>query len=181
MKGKLVLLLVFTVVMLFTKAQLSQPDHEKVNGGELTIQPVQHASIVLSYHNKNLYIDPAGGAALFKGLAVPDVIIITDIHGDHFDTATLNAINTNNAVFVVPQAVADKLPATVDKQRVTILKNGDEINVQDIAIKAIPMYNLPEAPDAFIPKAGATVMCLLLAAKIFTFPAIQKIFLKCGR
>lgn len=165
MKGKLVLLFVFTTVMLFTKAQLPQPDHEKVNNSELTIQPVQHASLVLSYHNKSLYIDPAGGAALFKGLAAPDVIIITDIHGDHFDTATLNAINTNNAVFVVPQVVADRLPAMINKQRITILKNGDEINIQDIAIKAIPMYNLPEAPDAFHTKGRGNGYVLTIGGK----------------
>lgn len=165
MKYKLVLSFVFASVMLFTKAQLPQPDHEQVAGGALTIQPVQHASLVLSYHNKNLYIDPAGGAALFKGLPAPDMIIITDIHGDHFDSATLSAINTNNAVFVVPQAVADKLPATINKQKVTILKNGDKTNVQDIAIAAIPMYNLPESPDAFHTKGRGNGYVLTIGGK----------------
>ena len=165
MKYKLVLSFVFASILLFAKAQLSQPDHEQVTGGALTIQPVQHASLVLSYHNKSLYIDPAGGADLFKGLPAPDMIIITDIHGDHFDTATLNAINTNNAVFVVPQAVADKLPATINKQKVTILKNGDKTNVQDIAIAAIPMYNLPESPDAFHTKGRGNGYVLTIGGK----------------
>ena len=65
---------------------------------------------------------------MFKGLPAPDMIIITDIHGDHFDTATLSAINTNNAVLVVPQAVADMLPATMDKQKLVVLHNGDKTN-----------------------------------------------------
>jgi L-ascorbate metabolism protein UlaG (beta-lactamase superfamily) len=164
MKCKFLLLFLFASII-FAQAQLSQPDHEKINGGELTIQPVQHASLVLSYHNKNLYIDPAGGAGLFKGLPAPDMIIITDIHGDHFDTATLNAINTNNAVLVVPQAVADKLPATIDKQKVMILKNGDKTNVQDIAITAIPMYNLPESPDAFHTKGRGNGYVLTIGGK----------------
>src|SRR5690348_1963322 len=121
MKHKLVLLFLLVSTILFTKAQLPQPDHDKIDGGELTIQPVQHASLVLSYHNKSIYIDPSGGAALFKGLAAPDMIIITDIHGDHFDTATLVAINSKNATLIVPQAVADKMPATMDKKKVIIM------------------------------------------------------------
>src|SRR3954451_4000979 len=99
MKSKLLFFFLFAFI-LFAQAQLAQPDKVKVNGGELTIQPVQHASLVLSYNNKNLYVDPAGGAALFFGLSAPDIILITDIHGDHFDTATLNAINTKKAVLV---------------------------------------------------------------------------------
>jgi L-ascorbate metabolism protein UlaG (beta-lactamase superfamily) len=164
MRSKLLFLFLFTST-LFAQAQLAQPDHIKVNGGELTIQPVQHASLVLSYANKNLYIDPSGGAKLFQGLAAPDMIIITDIHGDHFDTATLNAINTNNAVLVVPQAVADKLPATMDKQKVMVLNNGDNKTVLGIAITAIPMYNLPEAPDAFHTKGRGNGYVLTIGGK----------------
>jgi L-ascorbate metabolism protein UlaG (beta-lactamase superfamily) len=164
MKCKLLLLFLFASIF-FAQAQRAQPDQVKVNGGELTIQPVQHASLVLSYGNKNLYIDPSGGAALFTGLAAPDMILITDIHGDHFDTATLSAINTNNAVLVVPQAVADKLPATMDKQKVVVLNNGDNKTVQDIAITAIPMYNLPEAPDAFHTKGRGNGYVLTIGGK----------------
>src|ERR1044071_3960362 len=112
MKLKLALALLFSLAIVFTKAQRPQPDIEKVRGGELIIQPVMHASLVLSYHKKNVYIDPTGGADLFKGLAAPDIIVITDIHGDHFDLNTIQAINTSKATLVVPQAVADRLPAT---------------------------------------------------------------------
>src|SRR5437763_1351690 len=122
MKSKLLLLFLFASILL-AQAQRAQPDKVQVKGGELTIQPVQHASLVLSYNNKNLYVDPSGGAALFTGLSAPDMILITDIHGDHFDTATLSAINTKSAVLVVPQAVADKLPAAMDKQKVVVLHN----------------------------------------------------------
>jgi L-ascorbate metabolism protein UlaG (beta-lactamase superfamily) len=165
MNYKLLLFFLSAFVMMIANAQLAPPDHEKVNGGEITIQPVQHASLVLNYNNKNYYVDPAGGANLFKGLAAPDIIIITDIHGDHFDTATLNAINTSNAVFVVPQAVADKMPATIDKQKIVILHNGDNTNLQGIAIKAIPMYNLPEAPDAFHTKGRGNGYVLTIGGK----------------
>ena len=148
MKLKLVFVLFFSLIVMFAQAQLVQADHEKVKDGELTIQPVTHATLVFGYNNKNIYIDPTGGTDAFKGLAAPNLVLITDIHGDHFDTATIKAINTADAILVVPQAVADKLPATTDKQKVVILENGDKRELAGISIAAIPMYNLPEAPDA---------------------------------
>ena len=146
MKLKLAFTFLSCLTMMFARAQRPDPDVEKVKGGELTIQPVTHATLVLSYHNKNMYIDPSGGAEAFKGLAAPDMIVITDIHGDHFDPKTVEAINTSKAVLVVPRAVANMLPAAMDK--VVILNNGDKTKLEGISIEAIPMYNLPEAPDA---------------------------------
>ncbi|WP_018612160.1 MBL fold metallo-hydrolase [Segetibacter koreensis] len=148
MNLKLILAFFFCLTIVFAKSQPAQADHEKVEGGELTIQPITHATLVLSYNKKNIYVDPTGGIDAFKGFGAPDIIMITDIHGDHFDTATIEAINSTDALLIVPQAVADKLPATVNKEKVVILKNGDKTLPAGISITAIPMYNLPEAPDA---------------------------------
>lgn len=148
MKLKLALIFLLSTGILFAQAQLITPDHEKVKGGELTIQPVTHATLVLTYQNKNIYIDPTGGAGAFKGLGAPDMILITDIHGDHFDPKTIEAIIGAKTMLIAPQAVADKLPATIDKQKIVILKNGDKTTQAGIAIDAVPMYNLPGAPNA---------------------------------
>jgi L-ascorbate metabolism protein UlaG (beta-lactamase superfamily) len=150
---------------MFAEAQLPKPDREKVKGGELIIQPINHATLVLSYNKKNIYIDPTGGADAFNGLATPDLILVTDIHGDHLDTATIKVINTGNAVLVVPEAVTEKLPAATDKQKVVVLKNGDKTTQQNIAIAAIPMYNLPEAPDAFHIKGRGNGYILTIGGK----------------
>lgn len=165
MKYKLILLLFSVFIIMFAHAQRPAPDQVQVRGGELTIQPVMHASLVLRYHNKNIYVDPAGGADLFTGLAAPDLILITDIHGDHFDTKTIEDINTAKAVLVVPQAVADKLPATADKQKVVVLNNGDNTMQQGISIEAVPMYNLPEAPDAYHVKGRGNGYVLTIGDK----------------
>ncbi|MEJ7740681.1 MAG: MBL fold metallo-hydrolase [Chitinophagaceae bacterium] len=165
MKRHLTLCFLFLLTTILAKAQRIQPDNEKVSGGEITIQPVSHASLVLSYQKKNIYIDPTGGAVAFKGLAAPDLIVITDIHGDHFDLKTIDTINANKAVLVVPQAVADKLPATMDKQRVVILKNGDKTTQQGISVAAIPMYNLPEEPESRHTKGRGNGYVLTIGGK----------------
>jgi L-ascorbate metabolism protein UlaG (beta-lactamase superfamily) len=165
MKLKLAFAFFYFFSIIFAQAQLVQADNEKVEGGDLTIQPIMHASLVLSYNKRNIYIDPSGGAEAFKGLAQPDLILITDIHGDHFDTAILRAINTVNTVLVVPQAVADKLPGTINKQKVVVVKNGDKTTQQGISIAAIPMYNLPETPDAFHTKGRGNGYILTIGGK----------------
>ncbi|HEX8279114.1 MAG TPA: MBL fold metallo-hydrolase [Segetibacter sp.] len=165
MKIKFVLALIFLFQVIFTKAQLPAADHEKVKGGNLTIQPVTHATLVMAYKKVNIYIDPTGGAAAFKGLAAPNVILVTDIHGDHFDIKTIEAVNTARAVLVVPQAVADKLPANTDKAKLIILNNGDKKMVEGVSIAAIPMYNLPEAPDAFHTKGRGNGYVLTIGGK----------------
>jgi len=148
MKLNLALIFLLSTSILFAQAQRIAPDHEKVKGGELTIQPVTHATLVLTYQNKNIYIDPTGGADAFKGIGAPDLILITDIHSDHFDPKTIEAINTAKTTLILPQAVADKLPATIDKQKLIILKNDDKTTHAGISIAAVPMYNLPGAENA---------------------------------
>src|SRR4051812_22439660 len=165
MKIKHAFTILFSSAIMFAQAQLTKPDVVKVEGGELTIQPITHATLVLKYNNKNIYIDPTGGADAFKGLAAPDMILVTDIHGDHMDTNTIAAINTTNAVLIVPQAVADKLPATTDKQKLVVLKNGDKTAQAGITIAAIPMYNLPEAADAFHTKGRGNGYVLTIGGK----------------
>jgi L-ascorbate metabolism protein UlaG (beta-lactamase superfamily) len=151
MKLKHLFLTFFSLAFLQANAQLAAPDKIDTKKGPLTIQPVQHASTILQWDNKTIYVDPAGGANLFAGLDAPDMILITDIHGDHMDLKTLEAINTSKATFVVPQAVADKLPAAL-KPKVVVIANGAKTTKFGVTISAIPMYNLPETSDSRHPK-----------------------------
>jgi len=165
MKQKLAFALLFSLIVFITRAQNVPADVEKVKGGELTIQPITHATLVLAYQKKSIYVDPTGGADAFKGLAAPGIILITDIHGDHFDPKTIEAINIENAVLVVPQAVADQLPATTQNEKLIILKNGDNKVVEGISITAIPMYNLPQDTTAFHTKGRGNGYILNIGGK----------------
>ena len=115
--------------------------------GPLTVQPVTHGSVVFTWNGKTIYVDPTGGAAAYAGLATPDVILITDIHGDHLDPKTLASLSVGKALMVVPKAVAEKLPAEY-KAQVCVLSNGQRLDTLGMSVSAIPMYNLPEAAEA---------------------------------
>lgn len=140
-----------TVVLLLTLTiafgQRPAADRIETSKGPLTIQPLNHATLALTWQGKTIYADPNGGAQTFEGVADPDLILITDIHGDHFNPGTLEAINTSKARLIVPQAVADKLPQNL-KEKAVILNNGQTTTQLEISIHAIPMYNLPESPDS---------------------------------
>ena len=90
-------------------AQRAAPDIIESNDGAITIQPITHGTLVLQWKGKTIYVDPYGGADAFKGIAKPDIILITDIHGDHLNMETLVGLDTEETSFIVPQAVADKL------------------------------------------------------------------------
>lgn len=141
----LTLTLIFVISIIH--AQRPQPDNMETTKGTLSIQPVGHASIVFTWNGKTIYVDPNGDQKLFDGLKAPDLILISDIHGDHMNIQTLEALETSNATLVVPQAVAEKLPDGF-KNKATVVNNGNTTVVAGIKITAIPMYNLPEGADS---------------------------------
>jgi L-ascorbate metabolism protein UlaG (beta-lactamase superfamily) len=154
----------FTVVLISSKAQLSEPDIIYTKLGPLNVQPVQHASLILTVHGLTIYADPSG-AENFKGQKPPDIILITDIHGDHFDVKTIEAVQKPGTLLIVPQVVADKLPAA-DKLRLVVLKNGESTTQSFIGIRAIPMYNLPESPTAMHTKGRGNGYVLGIGGKL---------------
>ena len=125
-----------------TKAQKEeQANTEAISS--LKIIPIEHATAVLEWNDITIYIDPVGGKKAFEGQKEPDLILITDIHGDHFSLETLQELNTAKAKIIVPQAVADKIPEEFTPQ-IDVLNNGDTKERYGIIVEAIPMYNLRE-------------------------------------
>lgn len=119
--------------------------------GPVHIHPVHHGSLVLEWNNLSIYIDPYGVAERYERFSKPDLILVTDIHQDHLDLATLNALKTKDATFIVPPAVAEQLPDELKRQS-NVLKNGGQTEYKGIKIEALPMYNLPETEDSRHPK-----------------------------
>lgn len=110
--------------------------------GDLVIHPVAHASFVMGWNNRTIYVDPVGGVAAYDGLPRPDMILITDIHGDHLDGETLTAL-AGTSLILAPAAVKEQMPAAL-KARTSVINNDDTRERLGISIEAIPMYNLTE-------------------------------------
>jgi L-ascorbate metabolism protein UlaG (beta-lactamase superfamily) len=162
MKARLILFLL--LVAGAAVAQRSAPDQLETSKGKLTIQPLLHGTVVFTWDGKTIYVDPYGGTKTFKDIAAADLVLITDIHGDHLNEATLDSIKIENAVIVAPQAVVDKLPENL-KAKAIVLNNGGTTEQKGISIAAIPMYNLPEAADSRHTKGRGNGYILTLGGK----------------
>ena len=144
---KIILVTLMLCVSISIHGQTSSGDPFDTGQGNLTVYPVLHGTLALTWGSRIIIVDPYGGKDALGIFSEPDLILITDIHGDHMNSATLDEINTENALFVVPQAVADKMDEKY-KQEIQVLKNGTETVWNDIKITALPMYNLPENADS---------------------------------
>jgi L-ascorbate metabolism protein UlaG (beta-lactamase superfamily) len=162
MKPNYFLSAILALIVSFTLAE--NPDQIKTNKGSLEIQPISHATLTMMWDNKTIYVDPVGGATAFSEFPSPDIILITDIHGDHLQLETLQELPIENTTFVVPEAVADQLPKDLGK-KIIILKNGDKTNLGDITIEAVPMYNLPGSSSSFHQKGRGNGYVLTMGGK----------------
>ena len=86
--NRIILIPLLQVTCFSAFTQRATPDQFQTSNGILTIQPILHGTVALEWNNKMVYVDPYGGAKVFEGIRPPDLVLITDIHGDH-----LNAIN----------------------------------------------------------------------------------------
>lgn len=111
------------------------------------VVPIEHATGILRWDNANIYFDPVGDTAAFAGQPAANIVLVTDIHGDHLSTSTLAGVVSTGATLIVPQAVKDLLPADL-AAKAQVLANGASISAQRFSITAVPMYNLPGSENA---------------------------------
>src|ERR1700686_4382407 len=109
------------------------------SGGPVKITLLYHASTLIEAGGKTIYLDPAKPAKLTE-LPKADLILITDIHGDHMDPDSIkDASKSETEIFAAPAVV----------QTVTTAKpiaNGETKTWQGWTIEAIPAYNLKRGP-----------------------------------
>jgi len=163
---KIILTALLGLITVAAQSQLPSPDIISTSKGDITIQPVFHASLVLSFNNTTIYVDPVNGADIYKKISKPNLILITHVHGDHFDMKTLQGLDLSLATFVVPQSVADKMPAEW-KDKIVVLHNGESTTKQGIPITAIAMYNMPGDSTVHHPKGKGNGYVLNLGGKRF--------------
>ncbi len=144
----------------------AQTDILPTSRGEVTLTPVLHATMVLQWKNKTIFIDPYGGAEKFKAFPNADLVIITHEHGDHLNKETLAGLDLTRTQLIAPQSVVDELGDIVFKKIISI-KNGGKIRKKGVRVEAVPMYNLPETDDSRHPKGKGNGYVLTIGNKRF--------------
>lgn len=120
------------------------------SAGDLTIYPIEHASLVLALGDTVLYVDPVGAAELYAGLPAPTAVLITHEHGDHYNADLLAAIAAGLPIIANP-AVYEMLPDDL-KANATALANGESGEIAGIPVEAIPAYNITPDRQQFHPQ-----------------------------
>lgn len=128
--------------------EMAMTEDSKAVETEFNITPIEHATAVFDFGDSVFYIDPVGGAEAFEGQPKPNVILVTDIHGDHLNPATLKAIAIPESTIFAPQAVFDQLEGPIRSQ-VTVINNEETKTWEGYSLTAIPMYNLREEAKQF--------------------------------
>lgn len=139
-------------------------DTIQTTAGELKVIPINHATLALSWNGKTILVDPVGGKSRFGNLQTPGLILLTDIHGDHFNKDTLTALAGATTRIVAPAAVAEQLPAAL-RDRTTTLTNGARAELIGITIEAFPAYNLTPDRQKFHTKGRGNGYVLTLGGK----------------
>jgi L-ascorbate metabolism protein UlaG (beta-lactamase superfamily) len=110
----------------------------QTGAGVVKITPVNHATIVISGGGKTIYVDPTS-AGNYEGLPPSDIVLLTDIHGDHMDPKALAILGT--PAIYAPSAVAKTVTSA------TVINNGETKTVGSWKIEAVPMYNIKRGPS----------------------------------
>jgi L-ascorbate metabolism protein UlaG (beta-lactamase superfamily) len=142
----LMLSLIFSLFVLGCTAQTSQenknvtppPQQEQV--GEIVVTPIMHASVQLEFGGKVIQVDPTSAGDYSKAKQA-DLVLVTDIHGDHLDSAAISRIRKPGAPVVAPAAAAPKI------ENATVMANGESKSVAGFSLEAVPMYNLKRGPS----------------------------------
>jgi L-ascorbate metabolism protein UlaG (beta-lactamase superfamily) len=142
-------------------APTATPARAAVQEGDITITPITHASFQVEHDGKVIHVDPTSPGDYSKARQA-DLILVTDIHGDHLDPAAIARIRKQGAPVVAPSAAAEKI------ENPTVMANGESKTVAGISIEAVPMYNLQRGPSAgqfFHTKGRGNGYILTLGAK----------------
>ena len=106
------------------------------SAGDLSITFLGHASLLMTFNGKNIFIDPFSQVADYSSLPKADVILCTHEHRDHLDPQALAAIRTPTTVLVLNPAGADQFDGS------NAMRNGDKLTLAGLQIEAVPAYNI---------------------------------------
>ncbi|MEM5787202.1 MAG: MBL fold metallo-hydrolase [Syntrophobacteraceae bacterium] len=138
MKQILVLLAVLVSTIFFTisTSRAYETDTFDTLGGPLKIGFLGHASLLIEFNGKNIYIDPCSQFADFSKLPKADIVLFTHEHKDHFDMEALEAIRSENTLVVLTESCVRQY------QEGLVMRNEDVKIVQGIKIEGVPAYNI---------------------------------------
>lgn len=142
--GRICLLLLFFIMVFTLSAAAAEPyetDIIKTSAGDLKITLIGHGTLMFTFGNEIIHVDPFTKVADYEKLPKADVILITHEHHDHLDLKALALVRTEKTKVVLTEACSKQVKNGI------IMKNGEVQTVNRLKIEAIPAYNLVHKRD----------------------------------
>ena len=142
---KLQLLFIIVMVLFVFSAAATEPfetDTYKTSAGNLKITFIGHGTLMFTFVEKVIHVDPWQRLADYSALPKADLILSTHDHRDHFDPEAIKLVRTPKTVLVCTEISSKR-----DKSGVT-MKNGDERTFLGMKIEAVPAYNILHKRDS---------------------------------
>jgi len=126
-------------------SQTFEEDEIPTSQGPLRITFIGHASLMLRWNNRVIQVDPVSQFADYSQFPKADLILITHEHYDHFDLKAIAALSHEKTVVILTEKCAAKFSGG------QIMSNGQTITINDIAIEAVPAYNIAHLRSQGVP------------------------------
>ena len=136
-KNKIIIssIVVFSIVAIVTPS-IVVPLALRTNTIKFTL--LYNAGVMIENNGVRIYIDPYNLTDEYEKYPA-DAILITHIHGDHYDPASIDIIKKDSTTFVFPEMMSTAL-ITYDGMAVN---PEDEFQIEHIDVTAYYMYTLP--------------------------------------
>ncbi|MFC1485893.1 MBL fold metallo-hydrolase [Candidatus Latescibacterota bacterium] len=140
----LVVLILTTALSAFAQEQQFEKDIIPTSAGDLVITFLRHATLMFTFNDLVIHVDPWSRAADYSQLPKADIALLTHAHGDHLDPNALRQVlredssytETNSTLLIYTKLCAERFPSGV------VMRNGMTWNVKGITVEAVPAYCL---------------------------------------
>jgi L-ascorbate metabolism protein UlaG (beta-lactamase superfamily) len=106
------------------------------SSGDLKITFIGHGTLMFTFEDLIVHVDPWSRVADYANLPKADVILVTHDHGDHLDTAAINLIKKDETQIVLTEVCAERLHAGL------VMRNGESRTLAGLDVEAVPAYNV---------------------------------------
>jgi len=137
----LVTVVLCLLVTLVAQAKSFEEDVIPTSSGDLKITFLGHGTLMFTFGEKIIHVDPFSQVADYTQLPKADLILVTHEHGDHLDLKVIEMITKDGTELVLTKTCGEK--ASGGK----VMANGDVETIAGILIEAVPAYNLVHKRD----------------------------------
>jgi len=132
-------IITLSIILLLTPAwstTMFKSDTLSTTKGDIVLTFLGHGTLMLQFGKTVVHVDPVSEYSDYSALPRADLILVTHAHSDHLDPEAIALIRQDSTRIVAAPVCRTKLPEA------TLLANGDKIQIGEVAVEAVPAYNL---------------------------------------